>query len=67
MADRPTHAEPAPDDNEPPSAAVASRAEGRPPEENDSDDPELQAEVILEESEDRTARRAERADGSAPG
>jgi hypothetical protein len=30
---------------------VAARAEGRPPEEQLSDDPESQAEVILEESE----------------
>ncbi|HVA06754.1 MAG TPA: hypothetical protein VNG12_08450 [Acidimicrobiales bacterium] len=42
---------------------VASRAEGRPPEEQTSDDPEAQAEVILQESEDRTA---EGADGSEP-
>jgi hypothetical protein len=32
---------------------VASRAEGRPPEERSSDDPTGQAEVILEESEAR--------------
>jgi hypothetical protein len=42
---------------------VASRAEGRPPEEQTSDDPEAQAEAILQESEDRTA---EGADGSEP-
>jgi hypothetical protein len=42
---------------------VASPAEGRPPEEQTSDDPEAQAEAILQESEDRTA---EGADGSEP-
>jgi len=42
---------------------VASRAAGRPPEERTSDDPEAQAELILQESEDRTA---EGADGSEP-
>jgi hypothetical protein len=41
---------------------VASRAEGRPPEERTSDDPEAQAEVILQESEDRTAEGADRSD-----
>jgi hypothetical protein len=42
---------------------VTSRAEGRPPEEQSSEDPEVQAEVILQESEDRIA---EGADGSEP-
>ncbi len=42
---------------------VASRAEGRPPEEQTSEDPEAQAEAILQESEDRIA---EGADGSEP-
>ncbi len=42
---------------------VASRAGGRPPEEQTSDDPEAQAQVILQESEDRTT---EAADGSEP-
>jgi hypothetical protein len=42
---------------------VASRAEGRLPEEQTSDDPEAQADVILQESEDRIA---EGADGSEP-
>jgi hypothetical protein len=35
--------------------AVASRADGRPPEESSSDDPHAQAQVILEESEERIA------------
>jgi hypothetical protein len=34
---------------------VVSRAEGRPPEEESSDNPEAQAQVILEESEQRIA------------
>jgi hypothetical protein len=42
---------------------VMSRAEGRPPEEQTSDDPEAQAEAILQDSEDRIA---EGADGSEP-
>jgi hypothetical protein len=37
---------------------VASRAEGRPPEEGSSDDPEAQSEAILEESAQRTADAA---------
>lgn len=37
--------------------AVTTRASGRPPEEDQSDDPKHQAEVILEESEDRTVDR----------
>jgi S-(hydroxymethyl)mycothiol dehydrogenase len=49
------------DDHEPTHEAVISRASGRPPEEESSEDPEHQAEVILEESEERTA---EAADGS---
>jgi hypothetical protein len=36
---------------------VESRASGRPPEERDSDDPEDQARVILEESEERVMER----------
>ena len=35
--------------------AVASRADGRPPEEASSDNPEAQAQLILEESEERIA------------
>jgi hypothetical protein len=35
--------------------SVRRRAEGRPPEEESSEDPEGQAEAILQESEDRTA------------
>lgn len=40
----------------PDSERVKSRAEGRPPEERSSDDPEAQAEAILEDSEDRVAQ-----------
>ena len=40
---------------------VRRRADGRPPEEESSEDPEGQAEAILQESEDRTA---DGADGS---
>lgn len=39
--------------------SVHTRASGRPPEEESSDDPEAQAQAVLEESEDRTARRAD--------
>jgi hypothetical protein len=42
---------------------VTTRAEGRPPEEESSEDPEAQAEAILQDSEDRVA---EGADGSEP-
>ena len=42
---------------------VTSRAEGRPPEEQTSEDPAAQAEAVLQESEDRIA---EGADGSEP-
>ena len=42
---------------------VTSRAEGRPPEEQTSEDPAAQADAILQESEDRIA---EGADGSEP-
>lgn len=35
--------------------AVSSRADGRPPEEASSDDPDGQAQAILEESEERIA------------
>jgi hypothetical protein len=38
---------------------VTSRAGGRPPEELSSDDPEEQAEAILQESENRIAEGAE--------
>jgi hypothetical protein len=37
---------------------VESRADGRPPEEAESDDPEEQAEAILEDSEDRLEQAA---------
>ena len=40
---------------------VASRAEGRPPEERSSADPTSQAEAILQESEDRVSERAGKA------
>lgn len=40
---------------------VTSRVEGRPPEEESSEDPAAQADAILQESEDRIA---EGADGS---
>ena len=39
--------------------AVSTRAGGRPPEEELSEDPELQAQVILEDSEERTTERGE--------
>lgn len=38
---------------------VASRAEGRPPEEQSSEDATAQAEAILQDSEDRIADGAE--------
>ena len=47
-------------DPEVPSDAVTSRASGRPPEEESSEDPEHQAEVILEDSEDRTVEGADK-------
>jgi hypothetical protein len=46
--------------SEPDPAAVTSRASGRPPEEDSSEDPQHQAEVILEESEDRTSEGADK-------
>jgi hypothetical protein len=52
-----THIDP---DQEPTHEAVESRASGRPPEEASSEDPEHQAEVILEESEERTFEGAEK-------
>ena len=42
---------------------VSTRAEGRPPKEETSEDPATQAEAILQESEDRIADGAE---GSEP-
>jgi hypothetical protein len=42
---------------------VETRASGRPPEEAGSDDPEAQAQAILEDSEDRKNRRADLAEG----
>jgi hypothetical protein len=38
--------------------SVTSRAEGRPPEEQSSEDPEAQAGAILQESEDRISEGA---------
>jgi hypothetical protein len=46
--------------SEPDPTAVTSRASGRPPEEDSSEDPHHQAEVILEESEDRTIAGADK-------
>ena len=37
---------------------VASRADGRPPEEESSDDPKAQAQTILEDSEERITEGA---------
>ena len=45
---------------------VESRAKGRPPEERSSDDSRKQAEAILEESEDRVAKRAARSEPQTP-
>lgn len=45
---------------------VESRAKGRPPEERSSDDARKQAEAILEESEDRVAKRAARSEPPTP-
>ena len=44
---------------------VATRAEGRPPEEQSSEDPTAQAETILQESEDRIAERADQSESDA--
>lgn len=41
---------------------TSSRAQGRPPEEKGSQDPTTQAEVILEDSEERTRSREAPAD-----
>jgi hypothetical protein len=56
-----------PESEEPDPAAVASRASGRPPEEESSEDPERQAEVILEDSEERTIEGSDKSEspGSA--
>jgi hypothetical protein len=48
--------------NPPDPEAVASRADGRPPDEATSDNPEAQAQAILEESEDRIAAGARASD-----
>jgi hypothetical protein len=52
------HPEPSSIEEEPSDEAVRSRAEGRLPEESSSDDPERQAQVILEESEQRIEERS---------
>ncbi len=46
--------------------SVASRAGGRPPEEDSSDNPEAQARAILEESEDRIAEHSRVATTDSP-
>jgi len=48
--------------NAPDPKAVASRADGRPPDEAASDNPEAQAQTILEESEGRIAAGARTSD-----
>jgi hypothetical protein len=53
--DEPLGGEPDPDD-------VNSRAYGRPPEERSSENPELQAEAILKDSEERIAEGADGAE-----
>jgi hypothetical protein len=52
-----THHDP---EEEPSHEAVVSRASGRPPEEESSEDPEHQAEVILEDSEERIEEGADK-------
>jgi hypothetical protein len=54
-------------DGHPRPDAVASRADGRPPAEAGSEDPDEQAQVILEESEDRMAAGAAKADPGTDG
>ncbi len=49
-------------DEGPPEDHVLSRADGRPPEEAASDDPEAQAQVVLDDSERRIAERASAAE-----
>jgi len=48
--------------NSPDPEKVASRADGRPAEEASSDNPEAQAQAILEDSEDRIAAGAHASD-----
>src|SRR5664280_743061 len=64
--DRPMDKEPS-TDALPDPEAVSSRAEGRPPEETSSDDPERQAQVILEESEERILSGAAKSEGDEEG
>jgi hypothetical protein len=47
-----------------PSKRTATRAEGRPPEEAESDDPEEQAEAILEDSEERLEKGSRKSTGT---
>jgi hypothetical protein len=54
----PAHQESEELDGMPDPEAVASRADGRPPEEASSDNPMAQAQTVLEESEERTAEGA---------
>jgi hypothetical protein len=49
-------------EDEPSDEAVHSRADGRPPEEAVSEDPEGQARIILEESEQRIEERSRQAE-----
>jgi hypothetical protein len=51
-------------ETEVPEEQIFSRASGRPPEEESSEDPERQAQVILEESEDRTTQGADKSTAS---
>jgi hypothetical protein len=60
LAERALDGHPRPD-------AVASRTDGRPPVESGSDDPDHQAQVILEESEERTAAGAAKSDPATDG
>jgi hypothetical protein len=45
---------------------VQSRADARPPEERTSDDPEAQAEAVLEESEERVAEGSTKSRAEEP-
>ena len=65
MSDDPSQADQASEDVgvTPDPDSVAARADGRPPEEASSDNPMVQAQAILEESEER---KEEGAKGSEP-
>ena len=45
---------------------VQSRADARPPEERTSDDPKAQAEVVLEDSEERVAKGSTKSEVEEP-